>query len=107
MTRRQLVLVDARLQQVGCRLDALHDLLQCAWAWHPFAEVAVHAHEVLLQERALGAAEQLLVDDLALTEHVLQTVAGERPGQTPANFELVDDLVQRLEACARGVLELG
>ena len=94
---RQLVLVLARLQHEGGRLDLLHDLRQRVRARHPLAEVAVHAHEVLLQERALGSAEQLLVDDLALTEDVLQTVAGKRSGQTPADLEPVDDLVQRLE----------
>ena len=107
MAGRQLVLVDARLQHEGGRADARHDLLQRAAARLPVAELAVDADEILLEERAFGPAEQLLVDHLALAEHVFQPVRGERSGQAPADGEAVEHLVERLEAFAGRVLEPG
>ena len=56
VTRRQFVLVVARLEQIRRRLDAPHDQLQRAPAWRPVTEIAIGANEVLLQERALRAA---------------------------------------------------
>ena len=93
----QLVFVLAGFKDVGGRLDLGHDLLQRPAGRHPVAEIAVDAVEVLLQEGALAAAQQRLVDDLALAEHVLKAVAGERPGQTPAHTHWLDHLGQRLE----------
>ena len=98
--RRQGVAVLARLQHEGGGLDALHDRLQTACKGLPLAEVAVDAHEVLLEERALGAAQQRLVYDLALTADILKAVGGERPGQAPPHLALVDLSQQRLEAFA-------
>ena len=56
VTRRQFVLVIARLEQIRRRLDALHDQLQRAPTRRPVTEIAVGADEVLLQECALRAA---------------------------------------------------
>ena len=74
MTGRQLVLILARLQHERRRADALHDLLKRASRRNPLAEVAVGADEILLHERALGAAQQRLVNDLALAEDILKAV---------------------------------
>ena len=103
--RRQLVGVDARLQHERGGLDRRHDLLQRPLAGRPLAEVAVDADEVALQERALGPAQQRLIDDLALAEHVLQTVGRERPGQAPAVAHALEELLQRLEPLPAGVLD--
>jgi hypothetical protein len=61
-----------------------HHLLQRAGCGRPLAEVAVDADEVLLHERALGAAQQRLVDDLALAEYILKAVRRERSGHPSA-----------------------
>ena len=74
MARRQLVLVVAWVKHERRRLDPRHHLFQRAGCRRPLAEVAVDAVEVLLKERALGAAQQALVDNLALTEHILKAV---------------------------------
>ena len=105
MQRRQGVLVLPRFQQEGGGAYAGHDGLQRPLTRLPFAVVAVDEGEVLLEKRALSAAQQALVYDLALTENVLQPVAGKAAGQPPADRELVDDLVQRLEPFAAGIFE--
>ena len=100
MAWRQLVLVLARLKHERRRTDALHDLLKRAACRNPLAEVAVDADEILLQERTLGAAQQPLVNDLALAEDILQPVRCERAGQAPAYLDRGQHLFQRLEAFA-------
>ena len=69
------------------------------------AEVAVDADEILLHERTLGAAQQRLVNDLALAEDILKAVRRERSGQAPAHLDVSQQLFQRLEAFAAGVLQ--
>ena len=59
----------------------------------------------MLEERALGAAQQRLIHDLALAEHVLQAVRRERAGQAPAHVNRRQQLFQRLEAFAGRVLQ--
>ena len=104
--RRQRVGVDPRLQHIGGRSDAVHDLLQRPRARLVLDVVpAQEREEVLLLECALAAAQQLLIDDLHLTEDVLQAVAGEAAGQAPPHVDVLDDLLQRLEAFAAGVLQ--
>ena len=105
MQGRERVGVLARLQQVGGRPDPRHDLLQRTLARHPVAVVAVDADEVLLKERALAAAQQRLVDDLALAEGVLQPVTGEGAGQPPPDRDVADHFVERLEAFAGRVFQ--
>ena len=100
MAWRQLVLVLARLKHERRRADALHDLLQRACCRHPLPEVAVGADEILLHERTLGAAQQSLVNDLALAEDILKAVRRERAGQAPAYLHGRHHLFQRLEAFA-------
>ena len=105
MAGRQLVLVDARFQHKCRRADAGHHLLQRTATRLPIAKIAVDADKILLKERALGPAQQLLVHHLALAEDVFQAVRGKRSGQAPAHRETVEHLVECLEALARRVLE--
>ena len=65
---------------------------------------AVVLKEILLLEGTLAAAKQALVDDLALTKDVLQPVAGEAAGQAPTDVDVLNDLLERLEARAAWVL---
>ena len=105
--RRQRVGVLARLQHKRGGVDAVHDLLNRPRQRLVLSEVPVHAVKVLLLERAFAAPQQRLIDDLALAKHVFQPVAGKRPGQPPADLDVVDQLCQRLEPGAGGVLQPG
>ena len=105
MQRRQLVRVLTRLQNERRGLDARHHQRQRPGGRLPLTVVTVDAMEVLLQERALGPAQQRLVDDLALPEYVLQAVAGEAARQPPTDPHGAQHLLQRLEPLARGVLQ--
>ena len=105
MAWRQLVLVLARLQHKCRGADAGHDLFKRTGCWNPLAKVAVGADEILLQERTLGTAQQLLIDYLALTEDILKPVRRERSCQPPAYLHCRHDFLQRLIAFAAGVLQ--
>ena len=107
MQRRQRVLVLARFQQEGRRLDALHDALKRPDARRPVAVVAVQQDEILLQEGTLRAAEQLLVDHLALAEDILEAVGRKRPGEADPHLEAVDAGEERLEPFTGRILESG
>ena len=71
MERRQLVAILTRVQDESGRLNYGHHLLKTALTGHPLTKVGIDQHEILLLKRALAAAQQTLVNDLALAEHIL------------------------------------
>ena len=71
-------MVLARFQQKGGFLNALHDVFKATLAGLPLTELGVDECEILLLKRAFASAQQRLVYDLALAEHVFQPVAGKR-----------------------------
>ena len=105
VTRRQLVLILARLQHERRRADALHDLLQCAGCRNPLPEVTVGTDEILLHERTLGTAQQPLVNDLALAEDIFKAVRRKRSCQSPAYLHRSHNFLQCFKAFAAGVFQ--
>ena len=103
--RRQTIAVLARLKHIRPRADALHDRFQRIRQRHVVAKVTVDAVKVLLQKCALAAPQHSLVNDLALTEHVLEAVGCKATRQPPPDLHRVDDGRERLEALAAGVLQ--
>ena len=59
----------------------------------------------MLQKGALAAAQQALIDNLALAKAVFQTVAGEAAGQAPAHAHGLNHFGQRLEPSPGRVLQ--
>ena len=97
MERRQLVTVLAWLKHERRRLNPRHDLLKRTLARRPIAVLFIHQDKVLLHERTLRAAQQRLVNDLALPEHILKPVRREAARQAPPDAHGVNHLSKRLE----------